>query len=68
MTDTPVLDSQSSGLGERESLLNMYRSMIPIGRLAQDEEIANAAVFLGSDQSSYVPGSDLMADGVVGQV
>lgn len=68
VTDTPMLDSQSSGLGERESLVNMYLSMIPIGRLAQAEEIANAAVFLGSDQSSYVTGSDLMADGGIGQV
>jgi NAD(P)-dependent dehydrogenase (short-subunit alcohol dehydrogenase family) len=46
----------------------MYLSMIPIGRLARAEEIANAAVFLGSDQSSYLTGSDLMADGGVGQV
>jgi NAD(P)-dependent dehydrogenase (short-subunit alcohol dehydrogenase family) len=68
VTDTPMLDSQSSGLGERESLVNMYLTMIPLGRLAQAEEIANAAVFLGSDQSSYVTGSDLMADGGVGQV
>jgi NAD(P)-dependent dehydrogenase (short-subunit alcohol dehydrogenase family) len=68
VTDTPMLDSQSSGLGERESLVNMYLSMIPMGRLAQPEEIANAAVFLGSDQSSYVTGSDLMSDGGVAQV
>jgi NAD(P)-dependent dehydrogenase (short-subunit alcohol dehydrogenase family) len=39
-----------------------------MGRLAQPEEIANAAVFLGSDQSSYVTGSDLMSDGGVAQV
>jgi NAD(P)-dependent dehydrogenase (short-subunit alcohol dehydrogenase family) len=32
VTDTPMLDSQSSGLGERESLVNMYLSMIPMGR------------------------------------
>ncbi len=68
VTDTPMLESQSSGLGDRESLVKMYLNMIPINRLAQAEEIANAAVFLGSDQSSYVTGSDLMADGGVGQV
>lgn len=68
VTDTPMLDSQSEGLGRRESVVNMYLSMIPIGRLAQAVEIANAAVYLGSDQSSYVTGADLMADGGVGQV
>jgi NAD(P)-dependent dehydrogenase (short-subunit alcohol dehydrogenase family) len=68
VTDTPMLDSQASGLGERDTVVNMYRSMVPLGRLARAEEIANAAVFLGSDQSSYVTGSDLMADGGIGQV
>jgi NAD(P)-dependent dehydrogenase (short-subunit alcohol dehydrogenase family) len=43
-------------------------NMIPIGRLAEAVEVANAAVFLGSDQSSYVTGADLMVDGGVGQV
>ena len=68
VTDTPILDSQATTSEERESLVNMYLSMIPIGRLARAEEIANAAVFLGSDQSSYLTGSDLMADGGIGQV
>lgn len=68
VTDTPMLDSQSAGVGKRESVVDMYLSMIPIGRLAEAVEIANAAVYLGSDQSSYVTGTDLMADGGVGQV
>lgn len=68
VTDTPILDSQATTSEARESLVNMYLSMIPIGRLARAEEIANAAVFLGSDQSSYLTGSDLMADGGIGQV
>jgi NAD(P)-dependent dehydrogenase (short-subunit alcohol dehydrogenase family) len=57
VTDTPILDSQSTTPEERESLVNMYLSMIPIGRLARAEEIANAAVFLASGQSSYMTGS-----------
>jgi NAD(P)-dependent dehydrogenase (short-subunit alcohol dehydrogenase family) len=48
-------------------VLDMYLSMIPIGRLAEAVEIANAAVFLASDQSSYVTGSVLIADGGIGQ-
>ncbi len=68
VTDTPMLDSQASGLGDRDSLVNMYLSMIPFGRLGQAEELASAALFLASDQSSYMTGSDLMVDGGVAQV
>jgi NAD(P)-dependent dehydrogenase (short-subunit alcohol dehydrogenase family) len=68
VTDTPILDSQASTPEEREALVNMYLSMIPIGRLARAEEIAGAALFLASDQSSYMTGADLMDDGGVGQV
>lgn len=65
VTDTPILDSQTE---TREDLEKMYHAMVPLGRLAHADEIAHAAVFLASDQSSYVTGSDLMADGGIGQV
>lgn len=67
VTDTPMLDSQSSGL-ERESLVKMYLSMIPLGRLGRAEEVASAALFLASEESSYMTGADLMSDGGIGQV
>lgn len=67
VTDTPILDAQSDSAG-RDEVVKMYMDMIPMGRLAQAVEIANAAVFLASDQSSYLTGADLMADGGVGQV
>lgn len=63
-TDTPIMDGQSA---PREELVKIYSNMVPLGRLAQAEEIANAALFLASDESSYVTGSDLMADGGIGQ-
>lgn len=65
VTDTPILDSQTR---TREDLVNMYQAMIPIGRLARAEEMASAALFLASSESSYMTGADLMADGGVGQV
>ena len=65
VTDTPILDAQSAS---REDLVSMYLSMVPLGRLARAEEMASAALFLASDQSSYMTGTDLMNDGGVGQV
>ena len=35
----------------------------PIGRLGQPEDIANAALYLAGDQSSFVTGSDMLVDG-----
>ncbi|MDP9157062.1 MAG: SDR family oxidoreductase, partial [Pseudomonadota bacterium] len=66
--DTPILDSQAPTPEAREALVNMYLGMIPLGRLGRAEEMANAALFLASDQSSYMTGSDLMGDGGAGQV
>lgn len=65
VTDTPILDSQNMS---REELIEMYSGMVPLGRLAAADEIAGAALFLASSQSSYVTGSDLSADGGIGQV
>ena len=39
------------------------RVHLPMGRLATAREIANAALFLASDESSYVNGSTFLVDG-----
>ena len=43
-------------------------STIPLGRFADPVEIANAAVFLASDLSSFTTGSTITADGGFNQV
>lgn len=43
-------------------------SRVPLGRLARPSEIAAAALFLASDESSYMAGSDLHVDGGMAQV
>lgn len=46
-----------------EVLLGTLSEMTPIGRMAKPNEIANAVLFLASDESSYMVGSELVIDG-----
>jgi NAD(P)-dependent dehydrogenase (short-subunit alcohol dehydrogenase family) len=57
-TDTPMLRSV---LSPRE--LEQFAATFPMGRLGRPEELANAALFLASDESSFVTGSILAVDG-----
>jgi NAD(P)-dependent dehydrogenase (short-subunit alcohol dehydrogenase family) len=46
----------------------MYANHAPMLRIGQPEEIANAALFLASDQCSFMTGSDMVVDGGVSNV
>jgi NAD(P)-dependent dehydrogenase (short-subunit alcohol dehydrogenase family) len=43
-------------------------AVVPMGRMGEPDEIAKAAVFLASDDSSYVSGTELFVDGGMAQV
>lgn len=67
-TDTPGLNGllASSELGqERKKLIS---TATPLGRLGMPDEIAKAVVFLASDDSSYITGTELFVDGGFAQV
>jgi NAD(P)-dependent dehydrogenase (short-subunit alcohol dehydrogenase family) len=66
--DTPIMDSQVKSKEEADSLKKYYEQMIPLGRLGRADEMAPAILFLASDDSSFITGIDLPADGGLTQL
>ena len=48
---------------EDADVMNMIIPLIPFGRVGQPEDIAAVAVFLASDESEYINGQTIFADG-----
>lgn len=60
MVDTPMLDKVAREIpGLRQSLMQQN----PMGRVASPEEVAQAAIWIGSDLASFVTGHPLVIDG-----
>ena len=67
-TSTPGLHGLASSQAQREAMLSAMKAETPLGRLGTPEEIARAALFLASDESSFMTGSELFVDGGSAQV
>jgi NAD(P)-dependent dehydrogenase (short-subunit alcohol dehydrogenase family) len=61
--ETPMFDGQFPSKEGAAEAKKQITATIPLGRQGLPEEIAGAALFLASDQSSYVAGIDLPVDG-----
>jgi meso-butanediol dehydrogenase / (S,S)-butanediol dehydrogenase / diacetyl reductase len=59
--DTPM--NQARRASEGEALYESYKRMHALGRMGHASEVNGAAVFLASDESSFVTGADLFVDG-----
>jgi len=67
-TDTPGANEMLASTEAGQQRLKMISSTIPLGRRGAPDEIAKAVVFLASDDSSYVTGTELFVDGGFAQV
>ncbi|USU04216.1 SDR family oxidoreductase [Sphingomonadaceae bacterium OTU29LAMAA1] len=61
-TDTAMIAAAS------DEVRSTLTQMIPLGRMGRPEEVASAALFLASDESSFVTGIELPVDGGMAQI
>lgn len=60
--DTPILDPLRQRFGREEAHAKLARQ-VPLGRIGEPEDIANAVLYLASDESRFMTGAELKLDG-----
>ncbi len=55
-------------IGVPKEIKDQFISLIPMGRIGEPHEIATTALFLASDDSSFITGIDLFVDGGTAQI
>jgi NAD(P)-dependent dehydrogenase (short-subunit alcohol dehydrogenase family) len=66
--DTPGFNGLAQSQEQLDQLKTSFVSTVPMGRMGNPDEVAKAASFLASDDSSYVTGIELFVDGGVAQI
>ena len=65
---TPIHTKRGLSNEEADDVWNMFADNLPAGRVGSPEEMAKTALFLASDDSSFLFGSEIQADGGMNQV
>ena len=60
---TPMWDAMLGEGKSREAGIKQVASEIPLGHMGEPEDVANAAIFLASEESKYITGIELTVDG-----
>ena len=66
--DTPIFNRIGLPDDQIDGAKESFASLVPMQRMAKPEEMASVALFLASEDSSYVNGADIAADGGMAQV
>jgi NAD(P)-dependent dehydrogenase (short-subunit alcohol dehydrogenase family) len=67
-TETPIFDGQFPTKEYAAMAREAAMTTTPLKRMGQPEELAAAAFFLASSESSYITGIDLQVDGGMAQI
>ena len=67
-TETIGLTDVFGGGAQAQGVKDYLASQIPVGRIGKSEEIAKAALFLASDDASFINGAELFVDGGITQI
>ena len=59
----PLKEESKHFYFQNEELHNLYKSIIPLGRMGTAEELANTIAFLCSPKSSFITGQTIIVDG-----
>ncbi|WP_435262393.1 SDR family NAD(P)-dependent oxidoreductase [Tenacibaculum sp. nBUS_03] len=66
--DTPIYEKMNLPQDVLEEMGKGFASQVPLGRFGTSEEIANTALFLASNDASYINGIELEVDGGLSQI
>lgn len=61
--DTPMVDAVVGAAKDQAKMRAMVEHAAPLGRIGQVDDVANLVVFLASDESKFITGSELAVDG-----
>ena len=67
-TETPALLGVAESSGDKQAMLAAFAAQVPMGRISDPSEVAAAALLLASDDSSFMTGGEIFADGGMAQV
>lgn len=67
-TSTENVVKKLAEVGQFEAINSEYEKISPLGRFGKPEEVATAALFLASDDSNFMTGSEIFVDGGSAQI
>ena len=61
--ETPIMGKSGMSPEQLQGMVTMLTGNVPMGRMGQADEVAKTALFLASDDSSFIVGAEIIVDG-----